>query len=109
MQSAVFAYLNRPHDNFGVRPPELRFVKNQALYFRCFHCKKGVRKFDDALLLHATLVKKDLYDSGWVDGLNARVRLRQKAIPELTEYVEKNRVHFAINRKLAGMILKLKS
>jgi hypothetical protein len=39
---------------FGVRPPELRFVKSQALYFRWFQSKKRVTRFDDALLLHAT-------------------------------------------------------
>jgi hypothetical protein len=42
---------------FGVRPPELRFVKSQALYFRWFQRKKRVTRFDDALFLHASCVQ----------------------------------------------------
>ena len=60
---------------FGVQPPELHFIKSQALYFRWFYQGKCVTRFDDALLMHTKLVKDNLYESSWVDGLNARVRL----------------------------------
>ena len=92
---------------FGVRPPELRFVQSQSLYFRWFHREKAVSKYVDACELHASLLDVDVKRSAWVDGLNCRVRLRRAAIPEVAEYVRSNRRRLNIDRNLELLFVRL--
>ena len=70
---------------FGVRPPELRFVMSQALYYKWFVREASV-KGEAGLALHYRAVKSDYVKTQWVDGFNSRIRVRLKALPLLIAY-----------------------
>jgi len=71
---------------FGVRPPELGFVGHVGLYFRWFVREKAV-SHGKAEELHEQLVDYDVMKTAWVDGLNCRIRVRSRAIPEILKYI----------------------
>ena len=63
---------------FGLRPPELLFVRKVKEYYSWFVRRKTVQKQSKSN--HCLFVKNILSDSYWVDGLNYVVKLRPSAI-----------------------------
>lgn len=70
---------------FGVRPPELRFVMNQGLYYKWFVRGKSLRG-TAGLELQSAAVQVEVVNTQWVDGFNAVIRVRLKALPILIHY-----------------------
>jgi predicted GIY-YIG superfamily endonuclease len=92
---------------FGVRPPELGFVGHVGKYYRWFERERPVPP-KDAELLHVAMVNFDVMKTGWVDGLNCRVRVRCMAIPEILEYLESEERREPAPRAVYRLFLKLR-
>jgi hypothetical protein len=76
---------------FGIRPPELRFVRHQEKYFRWFYrdprsCK-GKKLADVVAHLRLQLEPQSLEKTSWVDGTNCSVYVRPKAVNEIVAYL----------------------
>ena len=73
---------------FSLRPPELRKVISKPLhYFRWFHTElsKSKRiKGDDM----NDKISIDLSKSCWINGLQQKVRIRRRALPELMLFID---------------------
>ena len=74
---------------FGIRPPELRFVRQPRLYFRWFYRDVQHRAgcFKEALDVQREAANPNLAESCWVDGSNCRVYMRPFAAREILEYL----------------------
>jgi predicted GIY-YIG superfamily endonuclease len=70
---------------FGIRPPELRFVQSQGLYYKWFVRSPSV-KGDKAVELQMNSVARRAQNTKWVDGMNSVVRVRLSALRELVAY-----------------------
>ena len=87
---------------FSIRPPELRFIRNQILYFKWFERKAVTPLYDpktsmEYLTEHLSVT---LRDSEWLDGLNYKIVLRRVAIESCLNYaMNSNNIHFGIGRE----------
>ena len=74
---------------FGIRPPELRFVRNPKLYYRWFFngASCGTKAPDIENYLRRC-TNRVLDRTEWVDGFNKLVHVREKAVPEILEYLQ---------------------
>ena len=74
---------------FGIRPPELRFVRRPRLYFRWFYRDTAGKKgsFKKALDVQREAANPKLMESYWVDGSDCRVYVRPFAVREILEYL----------------------
>jgi len=75
---------------FGIRPPELRFIRDQSRYFRWFVRKQGKAKMTtaDAVEMFEKALDGNYSNTGWIDGTNCRIYVRRAALPEIVEYME---------------------
>jgi predicted GIY-YIG superfamily endonuclease len=91
---------------FGVRPPELAFVGHVGNYFRWFQREKAVPhgKAED---LHEEMIDYDVMKTAWVDGLNCRLRVRVRAIPEILKYIDEPGRRGRTQRGVCRLFLKL--
>ena len=60
---------------FGVRPPKLRFVKEQGLYYKWFLRDICTRGPDAALALQTEAIQLSVKETHWVDGFNSVIRV----------------------------------
>jgi hypothetical protein len=60
---------------FGVRPPELCFIKNQGLYNKWFLRDSCTRGQDTALSLQTEAIQLSVKATCWVDGFNSVIRV----------------------------------
>jgi len=76
---------------FGVRPPELRWVRQPHLYFRWFYRDDGRERsrgsFQKRLAYLAKELDPEYEECSWVDGTDCRVYVRQAAVSEILEYL----------------------
>ena len=76
---------------FGVRPPELRWVRQPHLYFRWFYrdigSGRGGGTFQKRLAYLTKVLDPAYEDCGWIDGTDHRVYVRKAAVPEILEYL----------------------
>lgn len=97
---------------FSMRPPELRFIRQQKYYLRWFERQTVTPLFDpqSSLQYVKTHIKGRLEESEWLDGFNTKLRLRRGAIGEVLFYAQKaNASHFGSNvRKQETLALLLK-
>jgi hypothetical protein len=91
---------------FGVRPPELAFVGHVGNYFRWFELEAAV-PHGKAEELHTEMVDYDVMKTGWVDGLNCRVRVRPRAILEIVQYLNDAQRRDRTQRMVYRLFLKL--
>jgi len=79
---------------FGIRPPELRFVKRQALYFRWF-CREPLIRghISNAEMRErlAHLLHHDIEKCWWIDGTNHKITVRPDALAEVLSYLRNSR------------------
>jgi predicted GIY-YIG superfamily endonuclease len=69
---------------FSLRPPELKVLIDMVgHYYRWFYIDMG-NKVSSVDMVEA--LKDNIFDSIWIDGLQRQVKLRQKAIVEITEW-----------------------
>ena len=92
---------------FGVRPPELRFVRKQCLYFRWFKRERlfGNSSPDIQILRKIRcLIHHELSKCHWIDGTNHAVKIRPAALPEVMEYLRNctSVEHFYAQDHLSG-------
>ena len=74
---------------FACRPPELRFVNQPSTYFICFtRCKHRNPNRITGKSTTEELLNVNLFDCGWVDGLDCQVLVKPKAIPFLLQNLE---------------------
>jgi hypothetical protein len=70
---------------FSLRPPELRdIIKTPGMYFRWFHVttkRISRQKLNE-------MISIELFESSWVDGLQHKVMVRKRALPEIMQYCE---------------------
>jgi hypothetical protein len=70
---------------FGVRPPELRFVRKPELYYKWFF--RSADPLDGNLSRQLDVVRKEINSdvelSAWIDGLGYPVYARPKAVPDI--------------------------
>ena len=70
---------------FGIRPPELRLTFNSVgNYFRWFKVTKRKMKRDEMM----ERINISLHESLWVDGMQRCVRVRERALEEIKDYLE---------------------
>jgi len=75
---------------FSIRPPELRFVRKQCLYFRWFQREK---LFTTCTQNHvivkelAMLIHHDVSKCVWIDGMNHQITIRGDALSEIVHYL----------------------
>ena len=77
---------------FGVRPPELRWVRQPHLYYRWFYRDGRNRKrgtFKERIDYLTKVLDCDYEQCAWVDGTDCRVYVRKAALPEILDYLEK--------------------
>jgi len=77
---------------FGVRPPELRWVRQPRLYYRWFYRATQDRElrtknFQDRLASLKEVLSPAYDKCAWIDGTDTRVYVRQAAIPEILDYL----------------------
>jgi DNA polymerase III psi subunit len=60
---------------FGVRPPELRFIKNQGLYYKWFLRDTCTRGRDAALAMQTEAIQLSVKETHWVDRFNSVIRV----------------------------------
>ncbi len=80
---------------FGVRPPELRFVKHIKLYYKWFYFEKSDIKgktFSSQVSILQNIIKDDIKQTRWIDGIGRDVYLQPVAIEEIMEYINKRDV-----------------
>jgi hypothetical protein len=76
---------------FGLRQPELRFVRKQKHYFQWFYREKSSSfKFKSPTVLTDmdNCLQQDLKKSMWIDGFGHRVFLRLPALNKVIKYLE---------------------
>jgi predicted GIY-YIG superfamily endonuclease len=75
---------------FGIRPPELRFIRHQKEYFQFFEVDTNSGRVTAAAARQRFEIEvvADFLKSAWIDGFNCYVRLRYGALPRLLEYME---------------------
>jgi DNA replication protein DnaC len=76
---------------FGIRPPELRFVRHAELYYKWFH-REPTPVLEGNLReqleqLRRGLIHWNVAESAWVDGLGHQIFVRPKAIAQILEYL----------------------
>ena len=80
---------------FGLRPPELYWVRHQKLYAECFKVDQvvlprkpaGVSLFDHAYDCCQNILHRNYEKCGWVDASFARVRVRAGGLERLVQYI----------------------
>ncbi len=74
---------------FGMRPPELRFVRSIKLYFKWFSFKKLKCKntFSDQVSFLDNVININVHKTMWIDGAGRKVVLRINAINEIIQYL----------------------
>jgi len=75
---------------FGTRPPELRFIQHQCVYFKYFSRSAPLTKTCSVHDLSDTFTKEIVADftrSSWIDSTNCRIRVRLSAIPQVFRYI----------------------
>ena len=73
---------------FSVRPPELRTIFNEVgIYYRFFSTSNGIRIKANNL---DEVLKNDISDCPWIDGFRYQVKVRDKALPEIKQWLEEN-------------------
>jgi predicted GIY-YIG superfamily endonuclease len=76
---------------FGVRPPELRFVRRPELYFKWFYSGDGKEKVTGNVVAQLETLRKilnaNVWQCAWVDGFGHRVFVRPKAIPFIIHHL----------------------
>jgi len=89
---------------FGARPPELRFVKKQGLYFRWFKRSVG-ETHDGAAEYYASNFSASIEETTWIDGLHGVLKLRPEAFFEVKAYIQNRgrEVPRAMSRLFATM------
>jgi predicted GIY-YIG superfamily endonuclease len=83
---------------FGLRPPELRFIRSPAMYHRCFDRKKIVLSSKEKKLGPVDGYVSYLIDKlnvrygrcAWVDSTLNGIMLRASAIDEVVDYIYKS-------------------
>ena len=75
---------------FSMRPPELRFVREQKLYLRWFERHSVTPLYDPATNMKylQTALNEDFSKNEWLDGFNFKITLRRGAMNEILEYVK---------------------
>ena len=75
--------------SFGVRPPELRFVRDMKFYYRWFyHCGKCGRNYQKIMeRVRKSVRPGKLEDGEWINGMNVIVRVRRQAVQEIIAYL----------------------
>ncbi len=92
MKDQMFSNLS--FDNvtlFGLRPPELRFVKNIKLYYQWFYFENADIKdktFSNQVSVLENVIKVDIKDTRWIDGIGRNVYVRPGIIDNILEYIE---------------------
>jgi hypothetical protein len=77
-----------PVTRFGIRPPELRFVMQQKLYFQWFHATSTVNDIKKQYeYCEKHLHAHDLQKSRWIDGQMNHVCIRKLAITKILVYI----------------------
>ena len=77
---------------FGVRPPELRWVRQPRLYYRWFYRETQTKQlrnqtFQERLASLKEMLSPAYSDCAWIDGTDTRVCVRQAAVPEILDYL----------------------
>ena len=76
---------------FSIRPPELRWVRQPKLYYRWFYRdtkeKVAGRTFKKRVDQLSQVLHPVYEQCGWIDGTECAVYVREKAIPEILEYL----------------------
>lgn len=83
---------------FGLRPPELYWVRHQKVYFECFHTARIMKPkkltpnesdFDASVRQCKVLLDEKSFDRcGSVDAAYERVLVRRAALPKVISYVD---------------------
>ena len=76
---------------FGMRPPELRFVRHIKMYFRWFHFKKSkimANTFSKQVSILESVIKDTLIETMWIDGCGRHVFIRPNALNEILVYLQ---------------------
>ncbi len=76
---------------FGLRPPELRFVRHIKLYYKWFYFKKSdimQKTFSQQVSILETIITEDIIKTQWVDGSGRCIYIRPIAINEILEYIQ---------------------
>ena len=80
---------------FGLRPPELYWVRQPRLYFRWFKCfplvfgdKDDKKNIQAAIHRYCSVhIKRKVEESLWIDARSYRVFVRYYAVPEIMPYL----------------------
>ena len=74
---------------FGLRPPELRFVRNPKLFFRWFFYGQRFKSIAEAnKVLDESLTKRGLLECPWIDMMLFSIHVRIPALTEIIEYID---------------------
>ena len=75
---------------FGLRPPELRFIRHIKWYFKWFYVVKNNSlrtTFSKQVKALDAIIKKNVCETMWIDGVGRNVYLRPCAIKTVLEYI----------------------
>lgn len=75
---------------FGMRPPELRFIRHIKLYFKWFTFERLStlqKTYSAQVAFLETVIKPNFHDTMWIDGVGRKVILLPKAIIDIMEYI----------------------
>jgi predicted GIY-YIG superfamily endonuclease len=75
---------------FGMRPPELRFIRHIKMYYRWFYFKTSTivsNTFSNQVKMYENFIKTDLIDTMWIDGCGRNVFIRPNAVKEVIIYI----------------------
>ena len=92
---------------FGVRPPELCFVKNQGLYYKWFLRNTCTRGQDTALAMQTEAIQLSVKETHWVDGCNSVIRVWLKVLPFLIAYANGDNGHLQAKREILALMSEL--
>ena len=85
---------------FSIRPPELSFVSHVQEYFRFFVLSKDK--------MSPSRYRQGLEQMLWMDGAGRRLLLRDKALPEIRQYIQaKMTAKFPIHPTMLTLLTKL--
>ena len=73
---------------FGLRPPELRFVRHLPKYFRWFEISPVKKNLKGQIEFCKENIVSNYTLCAWVDALTNHVKVRVLALPEIIEYIK---------------------
>ena len=77
---------------FGLRPPELRFIRHIKLYYRWFYFKASKitsETFGKQVSMYNNCITLDIVNTTWIDGCGRHIYIRVHAIAEVLTYISK--------------------